>query len=87
MSYIMYVDKDNPDKVLEVQGFLPNGKKLKPKKIYTVAANSYTRSISGLDKYEGVETTKTGCDCMREFLSQKPSVDYSTTRRTQIIKK
>ncbi len=87
MSYIMYVDKDNPEKVLEVNGFLPNGKPIKPKKVYTVAANSYTVSITDMKQYGGVETTKTSCDCMREFLSQKASVDYSTTRRTQIIKR
>ena len=87
MSYIMYVDKDNPEKVLEVNGFLPNGKPIKPKKVYTVAANSYTVSITDMKQYGGVETNKTSCDCMREFLSQKASVDYSTTRRTQIIKR
>ena len=87
MSYIMYVDKDNPTKVLEVKGLLPNGKPIKPKKVYTVAANSYTVSITDMKQYGGVETTKTSCDCMREFLSKKASVDYSNTRRAQIIKK
>lgn len=87
MSYIMYVDKDDPNKVLEVKGLLPNGKPIKPKKVYTVAANSYTVSITDMQQYGGVETTKTSCDCMREFLSKKASVDYSNTRRAQIIKK
>ncbi|MBQ2440690.1 MAG: 5'-nucleotidase C-terminal domain-containing protein [Paludibacteraceae bacterium] len=87
MSYIMYVDKDDPNKVLEVKGLLPNGKPIKPKKVYTVAANSYTVSITDMKQYGGVETTKTSCDCMREFLSKKASVDYSNTRRTQIIKR
>lgn len=86
MTYIMYVDK-NTDKVLEVKGFLPNGKPIKPKKQYSVAANSYTVSITDMKKYGGVETTKCACDCMREFLSQKQSVDYSNRRSAQIIKK
>ncbi|MCQ2974888.1 MAG: bifunctional metallophosphatase/5'-nucleotidase [Bacteroidales bacterium] len=86
MTYKMIVDKNDETKVISVEGFLLNGKKIKPKKIYSLAANSYTVSISSLAKLDGVETTKTSCDCMREYLSTKPSFDYSTTTRTTIIR-
>ncbi len=86
--YEMTVDAADTVKVLDIKVFNEKGKPLRPNKTYTVAVNSYTASILPvLKRKEYKDTHKVSSDCIRAYLKNEGSVDYSNAVRTVVKKK
>jgi len=84
-KYEMTVSKDGSKPFKSVKIFKENGKKIKDKKTYTLAANNYVVSITLLKDREGNDTGKKSSSCIWDYLQNNGPLDFSNVVRTKII--